>query len=93
LDGTLFDSSILEVAQKFDNINARKEQMGAYAPMPVQYSSSVGMVQGFKDAMLSMNYGDEIVAFIPSDLAYGERGAGGVIAPNTDLVFEMKIIQ
>jgi peptidyl-prolyl cis-trans isomerase A (cyclophilin A) len=91
MDGTLFDSSILEVAQKFDNVNARKEQMGAYAPMPVQYSSSVGMVQGFKDAMLSMNYGDEIVAFIPSDLAYGERGAGGVIPPNTDLVFEMKI--
>jgi len=91
LDGTLFDSSILEIAQKFDNVNTRKEQMGAYAPMPVQYSSSVGMVQGFKDAMLSMNYGDEIVAFIPSDLAYGERGAGGVIPPNTDLVFEMKI--
>lgn len=91
MDGTLFDSSVLEIAQKFDNINARKEQMNAYAPMPVQYSSSVGMVQGFKDAMLSMNYGDEIVAFIPSDLAYGERGAGGVIPPNTDLVFEMKI--
>jgi peptidyl-prolyl cis-trans isomerase A (cyclophilin A) len=93
MDGTLFDSSILEIAQQFDNINARKEQMGAYAPMAVEYSSSVGMVQGFKDAMLSMNYGDEIVAFIPSDLAYGERGAGGVIPPNTDLVFEMKITQ
>jgi peptidyl-prolyl cis-trans isomerase A (cyclophilin A) len=93
MDGTLFDSSILEIAQQFDNINARKEQMGAYAPMAVEYSASVGMVQGFKDAMLSMNYGDEIVAFIPSDLAYGERGAGGVIPPNTDLVFEMKITQ
>ncbi|MEO9952146.1 peptidylprolyl isomerase [Nonlabens sp.] len=91
MDGTLFDSSVLEIAQKFDNVNERKAQMNAYAPMPVQYSSSVGMVQGFKDAMLSMNYGDEIVAFIPSDLAYGERGAGGVIPPNTDLVFEMKI--
>ncbi|WP_298950590.1 peptidylprolyl isomerase [uncultured Nonlabens sp.] len=91
MDGTLFDSSVLEVAQKFDNVNARKAQMNAYAPMPVQYSASVGMVQGFKDAMLSMSYGDEIVAFIPSDLAYGERGAGGVIPPNTDLVFEMKI--
>ncbi|WP_405376745.1 peptidylprolyl isomerase [Nonlabens sp. Asnod3-A02] len=91
MDGTLFDSSVLEIAQKYDNVNERKAQMNAYAPMPVQYSSSVGMVQGFKDAMLSMNYGDEIVAFIPSDLAYGERGAGGVIPPNTDLVFEMKI--
>jgi peptidylprolyl isomerase len=91
MDGTLFDSSILEIAQQFDNVNERKQQMDAYAPMPVQYSSTVGMVQGFKDAMLSMNYGDEIVAFIPSDLGYGERGAGGVIPPNTDLVFEMKI--
>jgi peptidyl-prolyl cis-trans isomerase A (cyclophilin A) len=90
-DGTLFDSSILEVAQRFDAVNPRKEQMNAYAPMPVQYSPTVGMVQGFKDAMLSMDYGDEIVAFIPSDLAYGERGAGGVIPPNTDLVFEMTI--
>ncbi|MEN8817805.1 MAG: peptidylprolyl isomerase [Nonlabens sp.] len=90
-DGTLFDSSMLEIAQKFDAVNPRKEQMNAYAPMPVQYSPSVGMVQGFKDAMLSMEYGDEIVAFIPSDLAYGERGAGGVIPPNTDLVFEMTI--
>lgn len=88
-DGTLFDSSILEIAQKYDAVNPRKEQMDAYVPMPVQYSPTVGMVQGFKDAMLSMEYGDEIVAFIPSDLAYGERGAGGVIPPNTDLVFEM----
>lgn len=88
-DGTLFDSSILEVAQRFDAVNPRKEQMNAYAPMPVQYSPTVGMVKGFKDAMLSMEYGDEIVAFIPSDLGYGERGAGGVIPPNTDLVFEM----
>ncbi|WP_124980451.1 peptidylprolyl isomerase [Nonlabens xiamenensis] len=91
MDGKLFDSSNLETAQKFDNVIPRKQQMGAYAPMPVQYSQSVGMVQGFKDAMLSMNYGDEIVAFIPSDLAYGERGAAGVIPPNTDLVFEMKM--
>ncbi|AGC78405.1 peptidylprolyl isomerase [Nonlabens dokdonensis] len=89
--GKLFDSSILEVAEQFDNVNMQKVKMNAYKPLPLQYSPSVGMVQGFKDAMLSMDYGDEIVAFIPSGLAYGERGAGGVIPPNTDLVFEMKL--
>ena len=47
LDGTLFDSSILEVAQNFDNINARKEQMGAYAPMPVQYIKRIVVFNAF----------------------------------------------
>lgn len=90
-DGKLFDTSVLDVAQQFDNVNLRKQQMNAYKPLPLKYSPEVGMVQGFKDAMLSMEYGDEIVAFIPSGLAYGERGAGGVIPPNTDLVFEMQL--
>lgn len=91
-DGRLFDSSNLEVSQNFDNVNPAKAAAGAYRPMGVKFDPAAGMVQGFKDAMLSMNYGDEIVAFIPSELAYGERGAGGVIPPNTDLIFEMKMM-
>jgi len=91
-DGRLFDSSNLEVSQNFDNVNPAKAQAKAYKPMGVKFDPAAGMVQGFKDAMLSMNYGDEIVAFIPSDLAYGERGAGGVIPPNTNLIFEMKMM-
>lgn len=90
-DGRLFDSSNLEVSQDFDNLNPRKA-LSDYRPMGVKFDPAAGMVQGFKDAMLSMNYGDEIVAFIPSDLAYGERGAGGVIPPNTNLIFEMKMM-
>ncbi|AZQ44395.1 peptidylprolyl isomerase [Nonlabens ponticola] len=92
-DGRLFDSSYLTVAQDFDNVDPRKLSGKAYRPMPVIFDPAAGMVQGFKDAMLSMEYGDKIVAYIPSDLAYGERGAGNVIPPNSDLIFEMEMME
>jgi FKBP-type peptidyl-prolyl cis-trans isomerase len=38
-----------------------------------------------------MSYGDKVVLFIPSNLAYGERGAGG--APNATLIFEMEMLE
>jgi len=39
-----------------------------------------------------MNYGDKILVLIPSHLGYGEQGSRGVIPPNTDLIFELEII-
>jgi hypothetical protein len=40
-----------------------------------------------------MTYGDKAIVFIPSKLAYGERGAGGVIPPNTNIIFELEMIE
>jgi FKBP-type peptidyl-prolyl cis-trans isomerase len=37
------------------------------------------MIPGFLEGLNLMSYGDKVVLFIPSNLAYGERGAGGVI--------------
>lgn len=39
-----------------------------------------------------MPIGSKYKFFIPSDLAYGERGAGGTIGPNEVLVFEVELI-
>ena len=57
----------------------------------MSYSKEAQLVPGFLEALLMMSVGDKITAFIPSYLGYGERGAGEVIPPNSDLVFELEI--
>jgi FKBP-type peptidyl-prolyl cis-trans isomerase len=53
----------------------------------------VGMViPGFKEALKLMPVGSTWQFFIPPQLAYGERGAGNVIGPNTTLVFEVELV-
>jgi FKBP-type peptidyl-prolyl cis-trans isomerase len=39
-----------------------------------------------------MPAGSKWQLFIPSDMAYGERGAGGDIAPNSTLIFEVELL-
>jgi len=90
-NGVLFDSSDLETAQIFDAVNMRKKVANAYRSMPVEFSPEVGMIPGFREALLNMNYGDKIIAFIPAELAYGANG-GGPIPPNSNLIFEMKLV-
>ena len=40
-----------------------------------------------------MALNDKLVAFIPSKLAYGERGAGNVIPPNANIIFEIELLE
>ena len=40
-----------------------------------------------------MTFGDKAVIFIPSGLAYGEAGAGGVIPPNANIIFELELFE
>jgi peptidyl-prolyl cis-trans isomerase A (cyclophilin A) len=91
-DGTLFDTSMAEVAKNNGKYDEARDQQGQYVPFPMIYNQSARLVPGFREAMLNMNVGDEARIFIPSFLAYGERGAGGVIPPNANLIFDLKIV-
>jgi FKBP-type peptidyl-prolyl cis-trans isomerase FklB len=50
------------------------------------------VIPGFQEAIRLMTVGSKWQFFIPSNLAYGERGAGNVIQPNSTLIFEIELI-
>ena len=50
------------------------------------------VIQGWDIGVASMKKGEECFLYIPSNLAYGSRGAGGSIPPNTDLIFRVHLL-
>ena len=51
------------------------------------------LIPGWVEALRLMKEGDEWQLVIPSDLGYGEQGAGGDIGPNQTLVFDMTLVK
>ncbi|MNR68011.1 putative FKBP-type peptidyl-prolyl cis-trans isomerase FkpA precursor [compost metagenome] len=51
------------------------------------------MIPGFIEGIEQLSFGDKAVIFIPSHLAYGETGAGGVIPPNANIIFEIQLLE
>lgn len=61
---------------------------------PFEFNIGVGQViKGWDQGVLSMKEGEKAVFKLRSDYAYGTRGAGGVIPPNSNLVFEVELIK
>jgi FKBP-type peptidyl-prolyl cis-trans isomerase FklB len=75
--GTLIDGTV------FDSSVERKE--------PVTFPVN-GVIPGWTEALQLMKEGDKWTLFVPAKLAYGERGAGQKIGPNSALVFEVELL-
>ena len=50
------------------------------------------VIPGWVEALQLMKKGSNWRLYIPSDLAYGQRGAGGVIGPNSTLIFDVELL-
>ena len=76
-DGTVFDSN---VDPKFQHVQ------------PFTFTVGVGQViQGWDQGVLGMKVGEKRHLVIPSDLAYGDRGAGALIPPGATLTFDVEV--
>ena len=75
--GTLIDGRV------FDSSVSR----GQAATFPVN-----GVIQGWQEVLQLMPVGSKYRVFIPSRLAYGERGAGDMIGPYSMLIFEIELL-
>ncbi|MGB0376638.1 MAG: peptidylprolyl isomerase [Flavobacteriaceae bacterium] len=91
-DGTLLDTSLSEVADRNDMLNEAKLAAGKYVPILADTSPEAELIAGFKEGVALLKQGDKATVFLPSNLAYGEKGRSG-IAPNTDLIFELEIVE
>ena len=91
-NGKLFDSNVESVSRKFEMFNQRRLDGGGYDPMPVIVGPEAQMIPGFKEGVAALNIGDKAFLYLPSHLAYGPQGAGGVIPPNADLIFIIEMV-
>lgn len=76
--GTLIDGTV------FDSSVERGE--------PITFAVN-GVIPGWTEALKMMPVGSKWKIYLPSNLAYGERGAGSQIGPNAVLVFEVELLE
>ena len=75
--GTLIDGTI------FDSSYKRNQP----AVFPVK-----GVIKGWTEALQLMKVGSKWMLYVPSDLGYGDNGAGKIIMPGATLIFEVELL-
>lgn len=75
--GTLIDGT------EFDSSYSRGK--------PIEFQMG-NVIRGWGEALKKMNPGAKWQIFVPTSLAYGEKGAGELIGPNETLIFEMELL-
>ena len=82
--GWLYENG--EKTTKFDSSVDRRE--------PFNFVLGVGQViKGWDSGVNGMQVGGSRTIIIPSSMGYGSRGAGDVIPPNSDLIFEVELVE
>src|SRR6218665_310907 len=92
-NGELFDTSLESTAKEFGKFDPRRASANMYSPIPFQYGRKDCMIPGFIEGIEQLSYGDKAIIFIPANLGYGAQGAGGVIPPNANIIFELELLK
>lgn len=91
VDGTLLETSKLEIAEANDQVNIQRKNANQYNPIQASVGPDDAMIEGFKEGLRLLSQGDQATLFLPYTLAYGANGVQG-IPPQSDLIFEIEVV-